>query len=74
MIHKGIPSLLLAAALCLGNYRGYVAIFYKDKEEPYQIFPCRVETLPEGDQKLLSERIRVKDQEEMNRLLEDYLS
>ena len=73
MIQKRITSLLLAA-MFLGSYRGYVALFEKGQEEPYQIFPCRVETLPETDQKLLSERIRIRNPEELNQLLEDYLS
>jgi len=74
MIQKRMASLLLASALFLGSYRGYVALFDKGKEEPKQVFPCRVETLPETDQKLLEERIRIRNEEELNQLLEDYLS
>ena len=74
MIYRQMASLLLASALFLGSYRGYLALFDKGKEEPGQIFPCRVETLPEADQTLLEERIRIRDEAELNRLLEDYLS
>ena len=74
MIKKPLLSFFLASALFLGSYRGYVAIFEKGAEEPKQIFPCAVDTLPEADQKLLEDRIRVRDEEELNRLLEDYLS
>ena len=74
MIKKRVLSFLLAFTLFLGSYRGYVAIFEKGAEEPKQVFPCRVDTLPEADQKMLDERIRIKDEEELNRLLEDYLS
>ena len=69
-----IITAILSAALFLGSYRGYVALFEKDAQEPEQIFPCRIDTLPEADQQQLHRRIRVRDQEELNRLLEDYLS
>jgi len=74
MIHKRMLSAILISAMFLGSYRGYVALFKKGSEEPFQIYPCRVEALPEADQKLLEERIRVRNDEELNRLLEDYLS
>ena len=74
MITQKLLTLFMASALFLGSYRGYVAIFEKGAEEPRQIFPCRVETLPEEDQKLLEQRIRIRDTDELEQLLEDYLS
>ena len=74
MIKKPVLSCLLVFTLFLGSYRGYVAIYEKDAEEPKQVFPYRVDTLPDADQKMLEERIRVKDENQLNQLLEDYLS
>ena len=74
MIQKQVFSIFLSAALFLGSYRGYIAIFEKNAEEPTQIFPCRVDTLPEADQELLKQRIRIRNQQELDRLLEDYLT
>ena len=46
---RGFP-LLLDLYLLLGTWKGYVALFEKGQEEPRQIFPCSVDSLPEEDQ------------------------
>lgn len=65
---------LLALYLILGSWKGYVAIFEKDSAEPRQIFPTQVASLPLSDQTALAAGIIVRNQRDLNRLLEDYLS
>jgi len=70
---RGFP-LLLALYLLLGTWKGYVALFEKGQEEPRQIFPCSVDSLPEEDQQRLQERIPIRNQRDLQQALEDYLS
>lgn len=67
-------SLVLSAGLVLGSYRGFVALFEDDKTEPRQIYPYRIESLPEKDQAALEEGIPVRSEKALEHLLEDYLS
>ena len=45
-----------------------------DTREPEMIFDIFVRTLPEMDQELLRQGIRVETYEELTRLIEDYIS
>lgn len=67
-------TLLLLLSMTLGCFRGYLALFDKGAAEPRQIFPCQVSTLPEADRVSLEKGIPVRTEEELNRLLEDFLS
>ena len=74
MLWKRRFSFLLVLYLMLGNWKGYVALFGKGQEEPKQIFPCPVDSLPEGDQQRLLEGIPIRNQRDLQQALEDYLS
>lgn len=65
---------MLALMFLLGNHKGYLALWKEDRPEPYQIFPVKVESLPEADQKVLSRGIRARSDLELAGLLEDFLS
>ena len=65
---------LLALAVVVGSWKGYVALFDQGAEEPKQIFPCPVEALPEVDQQALENGIIVRNQRDLQQILEDYLS
>ena len=65
---------LLALAVVVGSWKGYVALFDQGAEEPKQIFPCPVEALPEADQVSLENGIIVRNQRDLQQILEDYLS
>lgn len=74
MNKQTLLSALLAFYVILGSWEGYVALFDKGKEEPRQIFPCPVSSLPIADQSALEKGIIVRNQRDLQQLLEDYLS
>ena len=74
MIEKRILTSLLAMYLILGSWKGYVALFNNGSNEPRQIFPTRIDTLPEADQIALTKGIIVRNQRDLDQLLEDLLS
>ena len=65
---------ILALYVVVGTWKGYVALFDQGAAEPKQIFPCPVEALPESDQQALEKGIIVRNQRDLQQLLEDYLS
>ena len=73
-INKRLFPSLLALAVVVGSWKGYVAIFEKGASEPRQIFPTQVASLPEADQQALETGILVRNQRDLEQLLEDYLS
>ena len=74
MIGKRHLTSLLALYLALGSWKGYVALYEKGSEEPKQIFPVTVTVLPPADQIALEQGIIVRNQRDLDSLLEDYLS
>ena len=73
-LSQRILSLLMILGLTLGSFRGYVALFDENREEPRQVFPYRISTLPPADQVALEKGIPVRSQKELQHLLEDFLS
>lgn len=74
MLIKKAAASVMALYLVLGSWKGYIALFDKGKEEPRQIFPCSVASLPEADQEALEKGIIVRNERTLEQLLEDYLS
>ena len=74
MLKKRLFSFLMVLHLLLGSWKGYVALFEKGREEPKQIFPCPVDSLPEADQQALEEKIPIRNDRDLQQALEDYLS
>ena len=74
MLWKRSFTSLLALYLLLGSWKGYVALFEKGSEEPRQIFPCPVDSLPEEDRQALEAKIPIRNQRDLQQALEDYLS
>lgn len=70
---RGFLSVLVLYLL-LGSWKGYVALFENGSEEPRQIFPCQVSSLPEADQLALEEKIPIRNDRDLQQVLEDYLS
>ena len=69
-----LPVILALYVVVVGTWTGYVALFDQGAAEPKQIFPWPVEALPESDQQALEEGILVRNQRDLQQLLEDYLS
>lgn len=72
-MNKLLPGILVLTLL-LGSFRGYLALFDKGRTEPRYIYPYPVASLPEADQKALEAGIPARNEEELCRLLEDFLS
>ena len=69
-----ILSLLAAVGFVLGTCKGYLALWKEGEPEPFQIFPVKVDQLPEADRKQLEEGIPARSEIELSSLLEDFLS
>lgn len=74
ILSQRILSLLMILGLTLGSFRGYVALFDENREEPRQVFPYQISTLPPADQVALEKGIPVRSEKELQHLLEDFLS
>ena len=74
MIKSRFSALVLAFVVVVGSWKGYLALFDPGKQEPKQIFPLLVSSLPEADQQALEAGIPVRNQRDLESLLEDYLS
>ena len=58
----------------LGVRNGYIALWRDGDAKPVQVFPYRAEMLPDADRQALEKGIHIADEDELKRLLEDYLS
>ena len=65
---------VLAVMFLLGNHKGYLALWKESSPEPFQIFPVKVESLPEADQAALETGVAARSEIELSSLLEDFLS
>lgn len=74
MIGKRMANALLALLVILGSYKGYLALYDRGKTEPKQIFPRQIDTFPEADQLALEKGIVVRNDRDLQKILEDYLS
>ena len=72
--HVPIVCFLLVFMFLLGSHKGYLALWKDEGAEPFQIFPVKVEALPDADQERLSDGIEARSDLELSSLLEDFLS
>ena len=56
------------------EYNGNIAVFEKGQQKPFRQTEIAVKNLPETDRKELKNRIEAATSEELQALLEDYLS
>ena len=72
--HKGFVAAALLLYVVLGSWKGYLAVFEGAAEEPRQIYPLKIDTLPEDAQQALLGGILVRSPDRLKELLEQYLS
>lgn len=58
----------------LGSHNGFIALWKEGSSRPARVFPYQISALPAADQALLERGIPIRDQSQLNSLLEDYLS
>ena len=64
----------LMLSFLLGAYRGRLALWKDGESHPCKVFPCPVAVLPRAVQEQLKAGIRLETMEDVNRLLENFLS
>ena len=74
MIKQRMFSAAFALYMILGTWKGYVALYRHGEDEPWQIFPTPVASLPERDRTALDAGITVRNHRQLQQLLEDYTS
>ncbi len=72
-VRKIIPY-LISFGVMLGVYRGQLALWKGDDPQPCKIFPCPVSMLPRDQRQALEKGIKIDSMEDLDRLLEAYLS
>ena len=72
--HQGFAAWALLLYVVLGSWKGYLAVFEGAAEEPRQIYPVKIEALPEEDRQALAEGILIRSPDRLKALLEQYLS
>ena len=73
MFKKHLACLLLLMGY-LGLHNGYLALFENGSSEPSMILPYKAELYPKADRQALENGIPYENQQELTRLLEDFLS
>ena len=60
-------------AYIIGIYKGYVAVYKYGNDKPFKVTNVPVSSLTQGDVVILEKGIRVADDDELNKRLEDYV-
>lgn len=71
---RGCLYLTLFFTFLIGNYNGYIALWTGNSAKPDYVFPYSVASLPPADQTEVNNGIHITTRNELERLLEDYLS
>ena len=69
-----ILPIILSMICYLGIHNGYLALFDEDQIDPLLVMPYSSKLYPESDQIALRRGIPYTNDQELSRLLEDYLS
>jgi hypothetical protein len=71
---KKSSELSLPYLYIIKDYEGKVSVFEKNKKEPIMITDVLVSSLPELDAKEMQKGIFINSKEELDSLIEDYIS
>lgn len=77
MKKRRITQLLCSALIAvylLGVHDGKIALWCDEDPEPAKVFPYPVSILPDAEQEKLKKGIRIESMDDLNRLMEAYLS
>ena len=66
--------IFLLLGLLLGVYDGRIALWKDGEVRPWKVFPYPVVSLPEEARQQLKKGIPIESEEDLNRLLENFLS
>ena len=72
-IRKNIYYIMILTVLA-GIHNGRIALWYGEDPEPKFVLPYSADLLPEKDRLALERGIRIENQEELTRFLEDFCS
>jgi len=67
-------STVLLAGILIGVHNGRIALWNEGNDKPFKVFPYRASMLPDEQEQMLKNGIRVESMEELQRLVEAYLS
>ena len=67
-------SCIMALSFLLGVHDGRLAMWKDEDPTPCKVFPCPILVLPRAVQEQLKAGIRLETMDDVNRLLENFLS
>ena len=65
---------ILCFGFLLGIYEGRIALWKDNDPKPYKVFPYSAGLLPRKDRETLRKGIYLENEEQLRKLVEDYLS
>jgi hypothetical protein len=65
---------ILFFGFLLGIHEGRIALWKDNDAEPYKVFPDYASMLPREDRNALKKGIYLENEEQLRKLVEDYLS
>ena len=61
-------------SILVGVHNGRIALWRDNDPKPFKVFPYPVSMLPDEQEQMVRKGIRVESMEELQRLMENYLS
>lgn len=65
---------ILCFGFLLGIHEGKIALWKDNDPEPYKVFPYYASLLPKADRNALKKGIYLENEDQLRKLVEDYLS
>ncbi len=72
-LQKHILPLMILGFL-IGAYNGRIALWKDNDPQPWKVFPYPISALPAQEQQALKNGIPVESMDDLNKLLENFLS
>ena len=65
---------IMLLGFLLGVYKGKIAIWKDNDPTPIKVFPYKASMLPKADQKALEKGIKFDNLDQLQKMVQDYLS